>query len=68
MKDVTEVWIVYDVNQANRSHVVGIFPDKYSAEKFEWEYKTSRTTFPQEYRTEVLKYDFPYNVIYNQSN
>lgn len=63
---MNDIYIVFDTNVVDKSFIIGVFLSKYEAEKFEWEYKTSRSSYPQEYYTEILRYTVPYNILRRQ--
>jgi hypothetical protein len=62
MKDTKELYVVFDTNVVDKPFIIGIFGDEWTAGAFEKRYK-SKFAFPSECYTEVMKYDFPYNIL-----
>ena len=65
MLDVKEIFVVYDVNEVDKSFIVGIFPREETANIFNLRYKHHKTkgNNNREYYTEIIRYDFPYDIL-----
>jgi hypothetical protein len=60
---MNKIFIVYDTDRGpDMGFIIGIFPTQYEAEKFEKRYKHDKMRYPEEYYTEIIAYDFPFNI------